>query len=96
MAKPKSKANKNLGTREQNIEELKRLQEMYKTLPPGKKKAMQKPMQDRMKVLEDAINGPKTTGAFVSFLQTAVTVLVVILLALGLGFFGISYLVRVS
>ena len=39
------KAKQKLGTREENIEELKRLQEMYKTLPPGKKKAMQKPMQ---------------------------------------------------
>ena len=94
MAKPKSKAKQKLGTREENIEELKRLQEMYRTLPPGKKKAMQKPLQDRMKILQDAIDGPKSSGAFVSFLQTVITVILIVLVALGLGFFGISYLVR--
>ena len=88
------KAKQKLGTREENIEELKRLQEMYASLPPGKKKAMQKPMQDRMKILQDAIDGPKSTGGFVSFMQTLVTVILVILVALGLGFFGVSYFVR--
>ena len=90
MAKPKSKPK--LGSREENIQELKRLQEMYNALPPGKKKAMQKPIQERMDQLNAAINSGG--GAVVSALQTIVLVVLVAIIALGLGFFGISYYVR--
>lgn len=86
MAKPK------LGSREENIQELKRLQEMYNALPPGKKKAMQKPIQERINQLNAAIN--KGGGGAVSALQTVVLIALVAIIALGIGFFGISYYVR--
>lgn len=79
-------------SKEDNIRELKRLQAMYARLPPDKQKAARPHMQKRIDELQDAIQGRKPKNAEgLSGLQTALLVLLAAVVAVGIGFFGVTY-----
>lgn len=78
--------------------ELKRLQMMYEKLPPEKKKTNRAHMQKRMDELTDAINGksskPASGGGAMGAVQMTLLIVLASVVALGAGFFGVSYLAQ--
>lgn len=97
MSKPKGRS------KEENVRELRRLQEMYNRLPPDKKKSMRPHMQARIDQLNAAISGGGSGGgggrssggsAMVNTLTTILLAVLIALVALGAGFFGVSYLMK--
>lgn len=86
MANPKARSVK------ENLEELRSLKATYDKLPDHKKAAQRPWMQKRMNELQSAINDKNRKGGTdFSLLQTALLVVLVALVALGLGFFGVTY-----
>ncbi|MFA7432006.1 MAG: hypothetical protein WCZ23_17765 [Rhodospirillaceae bacterium] len=89
MANPKTRS------REDNITEMARLQNMYKRLPPDKQKAAHKHMQRRLDELQAAINGKKVkSGKGMGLMQTVLIVLLASVVAVALGFFGVTFLAK--
>lgn len=89
MANPKAR------TVEENLAELRSLKATYEKLPDHKKAAQRPWMQKRMTELQNAINDKnRKGGADFSLLQTALLVVLVGVVALGLGFFGVTYLAK--
>lgn len=83
-------------SREENIREMERLKEMYRRLPPEKQKAARAHMQSRMDELQAAINGSGGRGKSkgMGMTQTILLVLLAAVVALGAGFFGVSFLAQ--
>lgn len=93
MADPKGR------TRQDNVRELRRLQQMYASLPPEKRAAQEPHLRKRMQELTEAINGGNGGGAsgggdLVDMLSKGALWLAVMLAVLGVGFFGIMTLAR--
>lgn len=95
MGKPQSRS------KQDNIRELRRLQEMYNRLPDDKKRSMRSHMQARINELNAAIagggavrGGGDGAKAAISLIQTLLLIVLVCLVALGAGFFGVSYLLH--
>lgn len=79
--------------------ELARLKEMYRRLPPDKQQANREHFQRKVDRLTDAINGKvpaarkKSSGA-VGVMQLVVIILLVSVVALAAGFFGVTYFTK--
>ncbi len=90
-------ANLKTRSRDDNVRELARLQSMYQRLPPEKQKAARGHMQARINELQDAINGKgktKAGGGGMSVLQTVMIVLLASVVAVALGFFGVTFMAK--
>lgn len=83
-------------TREDHLTELRRLQMMYDKLPPEKQKTNRVHMQKRMDELNSLINGKpaKSASAGMGMVQMILLVVLASVVALGAGFFGVSYLAK--
>lgn len=84
-------------SRDDNIREMRRLQEMYRRLPPEKQKAARAHMQGRLDQLQAAIDGRSGGGrksAGMGMAQTILLVLLAAVVALGAGFFGVAFLAQ--
>lgn len=82
---------------QENQMEMQRLRKMYDRLPPEKKAAQHAHMQRRMNELQAAIAGSSGRGkggSSLGTLQMALLVVLFGLLAIGIGFFGVTYLVK--
>lgn len=91
MADPKRRS------REENVREMQRLQAMYQRLPPEKQKAARAHMQARLNDLQAAIDGKasrRRSSGGLTGLQTALIVLLAAIVALGIGFFGVTFLAQ--
>lgn len=89
MSNPKGR------TKEENLREIRRLHEMYNRLPPDKQKAMRPHMQSRIDKLNAAIAGldrKASKSPLMGLVQGVLLATLVGLIALGAGFFGVSYL----
>lgn len=89
MSNPKGRS------KEDNIREIRRLHEMYNRLPPDKQKAMRPHMQARIDKLNSAISGIERKAGkspVMGMIQGVLLAALVGLIALGAGFFGVSYL----
>ncbi|KJS37564.1 MAG: hypothetical protein VR70_12375 [Rhodospirillaceae bacterium BRH_c57] len=73
-----------------------RLQAMYQRLPPDKQKAARVHMQARINELQDAINGKVKVKprSGMSLMQTVIVVLLASLVAVALGFFGVTFMAK--
>ncbi len=83
----------------ENQLEMARLRKMYDRLPPDKKASAHAHMQKRMNELQSAIAGTggrpaKSGGSDFSTLQMALLVVLFGIVAIGVGFFGVTYLVQ--
>lgn len=90
-------ANLKTRSREENVREMARLQSMYQRLPPDKQRAARAHMQARINELQDAINGKgkgKSGGGGMSLMQTVMIVLVASVVAVALGFFGVTFMAK--
>ncbi|GAB3457053.1 hypothetical protein [Insolitispirillum peregrinum] len=77
--------------------ELRRLQAMYSKLPPEKQAVHRAHMQARIDALIREINGEtgkKKKGG--GMMQTLLLIVLACVVALGAGFFGITYFMRAS
>lgn len=84
-------------SKQENQLEMQRLRTMYDRLPDDKKAAQHAHMQKRMTELQDAINGKgpgKSAGQGLTLLQTMLLVVLFGVVALALGFFGVTYLAK--
>lgn len=89
-------AQKRKKSREEYELELRRLKAMYAALPPEKQAVHRAHMQARMDVIVKAINGKGGGRRSNGLLETVSLVLLISVLALGAGFFGVTYLARTS
>lgn len=90
MASPKTRS------REENIREMQRLQAMYQRLPPDKQRAAHAHMQARLNELNIAINGRSggRSGGGFGLAQTVLIVVLACVVAVGIGFFGVTFIAQ--
>lgn len=84
----------------ENQRELRRLQQLYSSLPPEKRQAQEPHLRKRMQELVDAINGGSRAqarrggGGFVDALSKGALWAAVMLAVLAAGFFGVMTFTR--
>lgn len=78
--------------------ELRRLQSMYAKLPPDKQAVHRPHMQARIDALIKEINGGggKKSKKGSGIVQTLLLIVLACAVALGAGFFGVTYFMRAS
>jgi hypothetical protein len=87
MADPRSRS------RAENLTEFRRLQKLYKALPPEKRQAQEAHLRKRMQELSAALSQNSGSG-FADVVSKGLLWLAAMLAVLGIGFFGIMMLAR--